>query len=113
MEQSLSDPRLQGSQRTRSEREKERGERPETIPIYPPGPNDRAQWTQLPTQMPQIEPSTCRVSPGASDRLSTADHRLRSIGNSVIPEVAARAFIELRRRFIKKGLLNDHFNPER
>ena len=82
-------PRLEGF---RSAWEKERGETLPGLPIYPPGRNHEGEWSQLLRKVPEFEPSVCRVVDGIPERLH---ERLASLGNAVVPIVAAYAFINL------------------
>jgi DNA (cytosine-5)-methyltransferase 1 len=63
-----------------------------TVPLYPPGPNDREGWARMLTVMPEAQPTFCRVADGAPVGV---DRRLGAVGNGVVPAVAAIAFREL------------------
>lgn len=71
-------------------------EPPEPMRLWAPGPG--ADWTAIPERLwPAVEPSLCGVAPGLSDRAqrSTRRARLRALGNSVSPPVAAAAWCVL------------------
>jgi DNA (cytosine-5)-methyltransferase 1 len=82
----------QGLQGVRSEVPAERDTRPETLPLYPPGPNDPDGWAYLLSVMPEALPTFCRDADGAATRVGD---QLRALGNGVIPAVAATAYREL------------------
>ena len=86
-------------------------ERPEDVPLYPPGPSDQDGWAWLLDRWPELAPTVCKESPlqpevsqikcqfcgspdGPTQELPT-EVLLRAIGNGVIPAVAAIAFREL------------------
>lgn len=62
----------------------------ERVP-WPPGPSDAAGWGEYLARWPSLEPSICRGSDGAPDRVD----RLRALGNAVCPDQAALAFRDL------------------
>lgn len=62
---------------------------------FPPAPNDLDAWACLLTEMPTLEPALCRVAYGTPDRT----HRLKALGNSVVPIQAVNAFRELMERY--------------
>lgn len=64
-------------------------------PLFPPGPGDIGAWRELLAECPEIEPAVC----GSSARASSRVDRLRALGNSVVPLVAAHAYRTLRGRF--------------
>lgn len=66
---------------------------------WPPGPE--GDWSGVPEGS---QPSICRVADGASAR----PHRLRSLGNAVVPQTAAKAFRELMDRAWKQTRQNTH-----
>lgn len=69
------------------------GSDPDGILQWPPGPGDADGWGRyLAAGGP--EPALRRGAHGLSDRVD----RLRCLGNGVVPEVAARAFLVLRAR---------------
>jgi hypothetical protein len=49
--------------------------------LFPPGPDDRAAWARVLAEVPALEPAVCRVATGVPDRT----HRLRALGNAVVP----------------------------
>jgi DNA (cytosine-5)-methyltransferase 1 len=73
---------------------------------WPPGPGCHEEWKNLlqqdPTIAPAIEPPVLRMVDGVSEELDKPDEfrsdRIRCLGNSVVPVVAAVAFTELSRR---------------
>jgi len=86
-------------------------ERPEDVPLYPPGPSDNEGWAWLLDRWPELAPTVCKESPlqyemsqiecqfcgspdGPTQELPT-EVLLRGIGNGVVPAVAALAFREL------------------
>ena len=69
--------------------------------VFPPAPNDHATWARLLAEVPEIEPAFCRDADGVAWWLdATADraHRLRVLGNGVVPLVAGHAFRTLAAR---------------
>ena len=61
---------------------------------FPPAPNDLEGWERVLAEVPSLEPAFCRVADGVAWRVdATADrtHRLRVLGNGVVPLVAAHA----------------------
>tara|TARA_B100000949_G_C14026004_1_gene343380 strand:+ start:139 stop:636 length:498 start_codon:yes stop_codon:yes gene_type:complete len=60
--------------------------------FFPPGPTDYAEWSRMLDKSYEIKPNICRVVDGIPERLH---ERLASLGNAVIPLVAAYAFINL------------------
>ena len=68
-----------------------------TLPLYPPGPDDTRGWESVYSEVPSLIPTFCRVAYGPTPWL---DQRLRAIGNGVVPAVAARAWQILSRRFL-------------
>jgi DNA (cytosine-5)-methyltransferase 1 len=81
-------------QRVRLAGEEERPSRPRYVPLYPPGPSDEIGWSYVFDQMPSLKPTFCRMVDGTSAKLDSA-RRLRSIGNGVVPAVAALAWRDL------------------
>jgi DNA (cytosine-5)-methyltransferase 1 len=61
---------------------------------FPPGPDDRAAWARVLADVPALEPAVCRVANGVPDRR----HRLRALGNAVVPAQGAYAFRTLWQR---------------
>lgn len=64
------------------------------LPLWPPGPDDHDGWRRLLATDPGLEPSVRRDADGLAGRLE----RLRTVGNGVVPLVAAAAFLRLARR---------------
>lgn len=60
-------------------------------PAWPPGPEARADWVDVLAREAYLEPGFCRVADG---RPAWVD-RIRSLGNGVVPLVAAYAFSTL------------------
>ena len=70
-------------------------------PAWPPGPDDVEGWKQILQLHPELAPAT-EAKPGfrgIPHGPSTWADQLRALGNSVVPVVAAKAFITLRERF--------------
>ncbi len=61
---------------------------------FPPGPDDRDAWARVLAEMPEAEPAVCRVATGVPDRT----HRLKALGNAVVPAQGAGAFRQLWQR---------------
>ena len=66
------------------------------LPVYPPGPEDNSGWSYVLSQVPEVEPSFCRMANGSTPWVG---EQLRSIGNGVVPAVAAKAWLLCVRRF--------------
>ena len=66
------------------------------LPVYPPGPEDNNGWSYVLSQVPEVEPSFCRMANGSTPWVG---EQLRSIGNGVVPAVAAKAWLLCVRRF--------------
>lgn len=64
---------------------------------FPPGPDDRDAWARVLAEMPALEPAVCRVATGVPDRT----HRLKALGNAVVPAQGAYAFRVLWQRMIE------------
>ena len=80
--------------------------------VFPPAPNDHATWARLLAEVPEIEPAFCRDADGVAWWLdATADraHRLRVLGNGVVPLVAAHAFRTLAARAGVEECFQDAF----
>ena len=60
----------------------------------PPGPADHDGWARMLTEVPEAQPTFCRVAHGPAPGV---DRRLRAIGNGVVPAVAAAAYKYLRK----------------
>lgn len=60
---------------------------------FPPGPIDHQEWEKVD---PRLKPSLCRVAHGIPNRVD----RVRALGNTVVPEVSAMAFVELSQRIL-------------
>ncbi len=48
---------------------------------FPPGPDDRDTWARVLAEVPALEPAVCRVATRVPDRT----HRLKALGNAVVP----------------------------
>jgi DNA (cytosine-5)-methyltransferase 1 len=59
--------------------------------LFPPAPNDYESWDNVCKQDPSLEPAVCGVADGMAYRV----HRLRMLGNGVVPVQAAVAFCAL------------------
>ncbi len=57
----------------------------ETLPLWPPRPNEQEQWQRIPTN---LKPTVHRMADGMANWVD----RLRACGNGVVPLVAAYAF---------------------
>jgi DNA (cytosine-5)-methyltransferase 1 len=55
---------------------------------FPPGPEDLEAWREVLAVYPEAQPNFCRVVDGSAARVD----RLRTLGNGVVPLVAAFAF---------------------
>jgi len=75
----------------------------EDLPLWPPGAAGES-WPRILERWPDLTPATERpirgVADGAADRLdgrgqATRSHRLRALGNGVVPLTAALAFVRL------------------
>ena len=80
---------VEGLEGIRPTRKAEYQERPETLPLYPPGPSDNEGWAYMLNVMPEAQPTFCRVNDGAT---AGVERRLRALGNGVVPAVSAVAF---------------------
>lgn len=67
--------------------------------LFPPGPADLAGWRELLGRDASLEPALRGTSHGPSSRVD----RLRACGNSVIPLVAAYAFVSLARAALARS----------
>lgn len=73
------------------------------LPLFPPGPSDAVGWATLLALDPSLEPAVRGSADGVADRLGRRGipnrrHRLRVLGNGVVPMVSALAFLTLRDR---------------
>ena len=69
--------------------------------VFPPSPDDLEAWAYLLAEMPEIEPAFCREAAGVAwwlDATAARPHRLRVLGNGVVPLVVAHAFRTLAAR---------------
>ncbi len=67
---------------------------------FPPGPDDLEGWARVLAEVPAFEPALCNVADGlaaSGDR----SHRLRLLGNGVVPLVAAHALLTLTARTLR------------
>ncbi len=55
---------------------------------WPPSPDDKERWASLLSEVPSLEPALCRVADGIPDRT----HRLKALGNAVVPATGELAF---------------------
>ncbi len=69
---------------------------PDALGRFPPGPDDRDAWARVLAEMPEVEPAVCRVAARVPDRT----HRLRALGNAVVPAQGAHAFRSLWHRMV-------------
>ena len=72
--------------------------------VFPPGPDDLEAWARVLTEMPEAEPAFCRKADGVAwwlDATAYRAHRLRVLGNGVVPLVVAYAFRTLYRRALE------------
>lgn len=82
------------------------GERPDDPPLFPPGPGDTDFWRGIIRERPELAPAIKSEVRGMDHESaqgldldpSTRGHRLRALGNSVVPMAAAVAFRSLARR---------------
>ena len=69
--------------------------------VFPPGPNDLESWARVLAEVPSLEPAFCREAAGVAwwlDATAARPHRLRVLGNGVVPLAAAHAFRTLAAR---------------
>ena len=114
----MADTSSKGRIRVRWSGEEESFQATGSLPLYPPGPGDREAWARLIARFPEVEPTFCkenhmqyemsenqselsRIIAGPSGRLDDSI-RLRALGNTVVPAVAARAFIVLTEKLKKE-----------
>lgn len=64
------------------------------MPPWPPGPEDTSGWVEYLKRAPGTEPALCRTAHGMAGRVD----RLRMLGNGVVPQQAAFAFLDLLRQ---------------
>jgi DNA (cytosine-5)-methyltransferase 1 len=108
----LADTAAEGLEGIRSEEQAQRNTRPETLPLYPPGPGDHEGWQWLIERWPELAPTVCkeghdvqsevsevksqiRSSPDGASAEFPNEVMLRAIGNGIVPLVAAFAWCEL------------------
>jgi DNA (cytosine-5)-methyltransferase 1 len=98
----LADSDSEGLQRRRRESVGQEGRQVEdgqgggcSCPIFAPKPEEVGVWRELLARSPEVEPSICRISDGATERLDFSQDRLRSCGNGVVPLQAAFAIRSL------------------
>ncbi len=63
---------------------------------FPPGPDDQDAWARVLAELPEASPALCRVAYGTPDRT----HRLKALGNAVVPAQGAWAFQKLWQRMM-------------
>src|SRR5215471_3148095 len=71
------------------------------LDLFPPGPADADAWRAVIEHDPTLKPALRRVADGPAARLVLARSRtaqLRALGNSVVPQCAAVAFLLLAER---------------
>lgn len=68
------------------------------ISPFPPGPAD-GQWASIIGAHPELAPATQPEFRGLDDGMASRVDRLRAAGNGVVPQQAAKAFLELWERF--------------
>ena len=65
--------------------------------VFPPSPVYLDGWARVLTEMPSLEPAVCNLAYGLASN-SDRSHRLRLLGNGVVPLVAAHALRTLLHR---------------
>lgn len=75
---------------------------------WPPGPQDLDSWKRIIEIDPTLEPSFCGMADGIPNELEQSvcqsrDKRLQTLGNAVVPVVAAVAFVTLLERSRRLG----------
>ncbi len=65
------------------------------VGIFPPGPKDFTRWKTILSERPDLAPAIESEICGMVDGLANRTHRLRTIGNGVVPLCAANAFVSL------------------
>ncbi len=73
--------------------------------LYPPIPSQREEWSQLLSEVPEVEPTFCRDVNGLMPGMG---RRLRAIGKGVVPAVAATAWLNLTEKLT--GVINENSN---
>jgi DNA (cytosine-5)-methyltransferase 1 len=68
---------------------------PDGIPLFPPGPGNRAEWERILRARPDLAPATQPRVRGVDDGMAGRLDRLRACGNGVVPLAAAYAFLSL------------------
>lgn len=61
------------------------------IPLFPPRPGEREEWSRVLEEVPAVEPAVCRVV----NELAFRVDRLRGTGNGVHAVCAAVALVSL------------------
>ena len=70
--------------------------------LYPPSADAQDEWSRVLAVMPENEPAFCRMVDGlASEMVDARAHRLRLVGNGVVPLVVADAWRVLGQRLNK------------
>jgi len=91
----------EGAETGRSgERENNRPATAGRLALWPPGPGELEEWREIIERYPSLEPATTDEAiksqiRGVATRLAYRVHRLRMLGNGVVPVQAAVAFCSL------------------
>ncbi|MCK6478680.1 MAG: DNA cytosine methyltransferase, partial [Planctomycetes bacterium] len=75
------------------------------LPLFPPGPLDRAGWDGVLAARPGLAPALEPGVRGVADGMAARADRLRLLGNGVVPLVAAHAFRVLAARMVTTSRL--------
>lgn len=67
------------------------------LPLFPPGPGDTATWQHILAERPDLAPAVESAVRGVAHGSASRVHRLRALGNGVVPLQAAVALRELLR----------------
>ncbi len=74
------------------------GQRERALQAYPPGPSDREGWRRVLEIDPSLEPAICKLAHAGA--LANRVDELRLLGNGVVPDTVAKAFVTLWREII-------------